>query len=139
MRVFVASDHAGKKIKDHVCFFLKKSNKSFEDLSPVNNFDDDYPDFAKKVAKSVIERKGKGVLVCGTGIGMSIAANKFKGIRAALCSSPKEAELSRMHNNANVLVLSGSLSKVVASKIISKFLSTRFGGGRHTRRIKKIE
>jgi RpiB/LacA/LacB family sugar-phosphate isomerase len=139
MKLFVASDHAGEKLKKKLLSALIKSNQDFEDLSPVNTFDDDYPVFAEKVAKKVVKSKNKGVLICGTGIGMSIAANKIKGVRGALCSDEKDAELARRHNDANILVLSSSTSTNNLLNIINKFKNTSFEKGRHLRRINKIK
>ncbi len=135
---FIGSDHAGARVKRWVSDFFCDKKIVFHDLSPSNKEGDDYPDVAHLVSRSVFEKKAFGVLVCGTGIGMSIAANKHKGIRAALCKSPREAELARKHNNANVLVLSGRSSKKDALLILKKFISSNFEGGRHLRRVNKI-
>lgn len=143
MKVFVASDHAGFKVKNHALNYLENlknkqvSDLKINDLSPNNKEGDDYPDFAKKVAKKV-QKEGFGILVCGTGIGMSIAANKYEGIRAARCISSDDAKLSREHNDANILVLSGKTNKLDVEKIITSFLKTKFDEGRHSRRINKI-
>ncbi|GIU68930.1 MAG: ribose 5-phosphate isomerase B [Candidatus Woesearchaeota archaeon] len=134
---FIASDHRGFKLKKHL-----KENFSLIDLGV---FDDkkkvDYPDYAKKLCNLVKKEKSRGILICGTGIGMSIAANRYKGIRAALCHDVKDAELARKHNDANVLVLSGDFTKKEdAQEIVKKFFNTPFSGEiRHKRRIKKID
>ena len=110
------------------------------DLGPTNNNSVDYPDYAKKVAKNVISKKSNiGILVCGSGTGMAISANKFKKIRAAVCYNIASTRLSRMHNNANILALGSRLTnKQNAIKLVNVFLSTKFEGGRHLRRVKKI-
>ena len=137
--IFIASDHAGYKLKKYIISkFSKKINIS--DLGPKNEDSVDYPDFAKKLTKKVAIKKGNiGILVCGSGMGMAIAANKTKNIRAALCYSVKNTKLSRLHNNANIITLGERLiSKSKAINLINVFLTTKFEGGRHLRRIKKI-
>lgn len=140
-KVFIASDHGGYDLKKAVVDWLKKEKITFEDLGPYNNdCSVDYPDFAEKVCSS-IQQQGDccGILICGSGLGVSMAANKMKGIRAALCSETLSAELSRLHNNANVLCLGGRLiGNEMAQNIILTFLNTPFDGGRHLRRINKI-
>ena len=113
---------------------------NFQDLGPNNNDRVDYPDFAHKVARKVkTNKKNVGILVCGSGMGMSIAANRHKNIRAAQCFNLKSTKLSRLHNDANVITLgSRLLSKKNALNCISVFLNTKFEGGRHTKRIRKI-
>ena len=139
-KIFISSDHAGFKLKEDIKMHLKKKRISFNDLGPKNDVKVDYPDYAHKVAKKVkIGKKNVGILVCGSGIGMNIAANKHKNIRAAQCFNLKSAKLSRLHNDANIITLGSRLmSKKNAFNYISVFLSTRFEGGRHSRRIKKI-
>lgn len=142
MKIFVASDHAGLKVKSYALSYLTKfDTNNFEviDLSPKNKEGDDYPDFAKKVSLEVQKNDALGVLVCGTGIGVSIVANKFKGIRAALCASPLDARLSRAHNDANILVLSGRTKKKDAENLVGAFFEAKFEKGRHSRRINKIK
>jgi len=137
--IFIASDHAGYKLKKYIISkFSKKINIS--DLGPKNEDSVDYPDFAKKLTKKVAIKKGNiGILVCGSGMGMAIAANKTKNIRAALCYSVKNTKLSRLHNNANIITLGERLiNKSKAISLINVFLTTKFEGGRHLRRIKKI-
>ena len=137
--IFIASDHAGYKLKKYIISkFSKKINIS--DLGPKNEDSVDYPDFAKKLTKKVAIKKGKiGILVCGSGMGMAIAANKTKNIRAALCYSVKNTKLSRLHNNANIITLGARLiNKSKAISLINVFLTTKFEGGRHLRRVKKI-
>jgi len=138
-KIFIASDHAGYRLKKNVIERFLKTIK-IVDLGPKSNISVDYPDFAKKLSKKVSSNKGSfGILICGSGTGMAIAANKSKNIRAALCYSVKNTKLSRLHNNANIITLGERLiNKKKAFNLIRVFLSTKFEGGRHLRRIKKI-
>ena len=138
-KIYIASDHAGYKLKKSIISKFSKKLKII-DLGPKSKKSVDYPVFAKKLSKKVASRKGSfGILICGSGMGMSIAANKRKNIRAALCYSVKNTKLSRLHNNANIITLGERLiSKNKALNLIKIFLSTKFEGGRHLRRIKKI-
>ena len=139
-KIFLASDHAGFKLKEVIKkFLIKKRNKVF-DLGTKNTNSVDYPDYAHLLSKKIKKNKNQfGILVCGSGIGMSMAANKHKYIRAALCHNTKSAKLSRLHNNANVMTIGSRLiKKNVALKCVSTFLKTNFDGGRHLRRVKKI-
>ena len=139
-KIFISSDHAGFKLKEIIKVYLSKKNLTFQDLGPNNDERVDYPDFAHKVAKKVITNKNNvGILVCGTGMGMNIAANKHKNIRAAQCFNLKSTKLSRLHNDANIITLgSRLLSKKNALNFIGVFLNTKFEGGRHIKRIRKI-
>ena len=139
-KIFISSDHAGFQLKEYIKSFLKKRKYSFIDLGPDNDNRVDYPDYAHLVAKKVeINKNYRGILVCGSGTGMNITANKHKNIRAALCYNVKSTKLSRLHNDANIITLgSRLLSKKNALNCISIFLKTKFEGGRHTKRIKKI-
>ena len=139
-KIFISSDHAGFKLKEVIKVYLSKKNLLFQDLGPNNDERVDYPDFAHKVAKKVITNKNNvGILVCGTGMGMNIAANKHKNIRAAQCFNLKSTKLSRLHNDANIITLgSRLLSKKNALNFIGVFLNTKFEGGRHIKRIRKI-
>ena len=139
-RVFLASDHAGFLLKQVIGKFLKKKGIKILDLGPKNKNSVDYPYFAHLLAKKMSKkRKDMGILVCGTGEGMIMAANKHKNIRAALCYNIRSTKLSRMHNNANVMAIGSRLTKKsVDLKCVSIFLRTNFEGGRHLRRIKKI-
>ena len=139
-KIFLSSDHAGFYLKEDIKKFLLKKKIKFEDLGPNNINRVDYPDFAHKVAKKVkINKKHVGILVCGSGMGMNIAANRHKNIRAAQCFNSKSSKLSRLHNDANIITLgSRLLSKKNALKCVSIFLKTKFEGGRHIKRIKKI-
>jgi len=139
-KVVLASDHAGFKLKEEIKKFLIKKGKKVLDLGTQNTNAVDYPDYAHLLSKKM--KKGEnqfGILICGSGIGMSIAANKHKNIRAALCYNSKSTKLSRLHNNANVMTIGSRLiKKKVALKCVSAFLKTDFDGGRHIRRVKKI-
>ena len=139
-KVCIASDHAGYKLKDHIKEFLINNNISIIDLGPMNNRSVDYPDYAKKVSFRVkSKRSDVGILVCGSGTGMAISANKTKKIRAAVCYNLRSTRLSRQHNNANIIAIGSRLTKKnVALKLVSTFLETKFEGGRHLRRVKKI-
>ena len=140
-RIALASDHAGFALKKLIEEELKE--KGYETLDLGTNSEDpvDYPDYANLMAETLKEGKVKmGVLICGSGIGMSMVANRHKGIRAALCHSSKGAELARLHIDANVLVLAGRLiKKKEAVNCLGKFLSTQFEGGRHLRRVEKMD
>ena len=139
-KIFISSDHAGYKLKEDIKLFLKKKKYTFVDLGPNNDSRVDYPDYAHLVAKKVKKNKiNRGILVCGSGMGMNITANRHKNIRAAQCYNEKSTKLSRLHNDANIITLgSRLLSKKNALNCISIFLKTKFEGGRHLRRIKKI-
>jgi len=137
-KIFIASDHAGYNLKENIKKELVKKNKKIMDLGPKNSNSVDYPDYAHLLSKR-IGKNNIGILICGSGIGMSIVANRHKNVRAALCHSSKSTILSRKHNNANVITLGARLTtKNVALKYIDKFIKTDFEGGRHSRRVKKI-
>ena len=139
-KICISSDHAGFKLKELVKDFLINKNISIIDLGPANEVSVDYPDFAKKVSNRVKSKKSEvGILICGSGTGMAISANKIKKIRAAVCYNIKSTRLSRQHNNANIIAIGSKLNKKkVALKLISVFLQTKFEGGRHQKRVKKI-
>ena len=139
-KIFISSDHAGYKLKEEIKKHLKRKKLYFEDMGPNNNQKVDYPDYAHKVARKLkINKKNFGILICGSGTGMNIAANKHKNIRAAQCFSAKSTKLSRLHNDANIITLGSRLiSKKNAFKFVKIFLNTKFDGGRHLKRIKKI-
>ena len=139
-RVLLASDHAGFKLKNKIKLFLIKKGNTVLDLGTKNTNSVDYPDYAHLLSKKMSNDKNQfGILVCGSGTGMSMAANKHKNIRAALCYDTKSTKLSRLHNNANVMTIGAKLTKKnVALKCVSTFLKTDFDGGRHSRRVKKI-
>jgi len=138
--VILASDHAGFKLKEKIKKFLIKKREKVFDLGTKNTNSVDYPDYAHLLSKKMKRNKNQlGILVCGSGTGMSMAANKHKNIRAALCYNIKSAKLSRSHNNANVMTIGSRLiKKKVALQCVNAFLKTDFDGGRHTRRVKKI-
>ena len=139
-KVVLASDHAGFKLKEEIKNFLIKKRKEILDLGTNNTDSVDYPDFAHRLSNKMKKNsKQIGILVCGSGIGMDMAANRHKNIRAALCYSIKSTKLSRQHNNANVMTIGARLTKKnVALKCVDAFIQTNFEGGRHLRRIKKI-
>ncbi|AKI96490.1 ribose 5-phosphate isomerase B [Kosmotoga pacifica] len=141
MKIAIASDHAGYRLKENLIPYLRELGHQVEDLGTYSEDSVDYPDFAARVARKVMSGTcDRGLLICGTGIGMSIAANKYKGVRAALCLFPEMAELARKHNDANVLVLAGRLTGFeLAHWIVKTFFETEFEGGRHGRRVEKIE
>ena len=136
----IASDHAGVDLKDKIINFLKKQNIVAVDLGSNKDERVDYPDYAHTMVEKMIEGSvERGVLICSTGIGMSIAANRSSDIRAALCSTEFMAERARLHNDANILVLGAKIvSQDTALKMVEKFLNTEFEGGRHARRLAKI-
>ena len=139
-KVLLASDHAGFKLKDKIKRFLIKKGNTVLDLGTKNRNSVDYPDYAHLLSKKMKNNKSQfGILICGTGIGMDMAANKHKNIRAALCYNTKSTKLSRQHNNANVMTIGARLIKEkTALMCVSTFLKTEFVGGRHIKRIKKI-
>jgi ribose 5-phosphate isomerase B len=143
MKLAIGSDHAGYQLKSQLAAWLKTSaggRHQVRDVGTSSEASCDYPDFARPVARAVAKKRvSRGILLCGTGIGMAIAANKFRGVRAAVVWSPAVAGLAAEHNGANVICLPARfLSLATAKKIIHVFLSTPFGGGRHLRRLKKI-
>jgi ribose 5-phosphate isomerase B len=140
MRIALGCDHRGLTLKQAIMIFLKQLGYEYHDFGCFGTESVDYPDFALPVAKSVVSGEyGFGILICATGIGMSIAANKVKGIRAALCCSPTDAQRSREHNNANVLCLGGDKVEInCALDIVRNFLLSNFESGRHLRRLEKV-
>jgi ribose 5-phosphate isomerase B len=137
MKVVLGSDHGGYETKLVAIEYLKENNIDFVDLGCYSKDSVDYSEYGIKVAEMVRDNEGYiGIVVCTTGIGISIAANKVKGIRAALCFNEKVAMMTRLHNNSNVLALPGAyLDKEETKKIVHNFLTTEFEGGRHTRRV----
>ena len=139
-KLYIASDHAGFTLKEYLKKKLSKKIK-FDDQGPHSDeMSVNYPDFAHKLCKKVSKNSlNMGILICGSGMGMAMAANRHKKIRAALCYSVKNTKLSRLHNNANVITLGARLiNKNIAIKCINTFLKTKFEGGRHLKRVKKI-
>ncbi|MBN1521696.1 MAG: ribose 5-phosphate isomerase B [Candidatus Aureabacteria bacterium] len=140
MKIALASDHGGYELKEFVREKLEEWNYKIEDFGCFGTESVDYPDYGLKAAKAVSEKKAeKGILICTTGIGMSMTANKVRGIRAALCYTPWGAKMSRNHNDANVLVLGAAfLGKKITEEILKVWLNEKFEGGRHEKRVKKI-
>ncbi len=140
MRIALACDHGGYKLKEVIKSYLEELGIEYVDYGTYSEESVDYPDFAYKAAKGIVKGEAdRGIFICGTGIGISIAANKVRGIRAALCYNVYAAEMSRRHNNANVLCLGGRvLGEELAKRIVKAWLETPFDGGRHERRINKI-
>ncbi len=136
----IASDHGGFELKKLLAGYLRELNIEVADLGPDSTESVDYPDYANKMGKWITENpQGKGILICGSGIGMSIAANRFKNIRAALCHDGLSAKLSRNHNDANVLCLGARLIGVETAKdCVKQFINSEFEGGRHVGRVKKL-
>ena len=140
MTYYIASDHAGVDFKTFVKELFEKKGHEVVDLGPQTKDRVDYPDFAAKVCSEVIKNEGtKGILICGSGIGMSMAANKFDGIRAALCHNEYSAQMAREHNDANVLCLGERVSgEGIVEAIVNAWLNASFEGGRHEGRVEKI-
>ena len=138
--IIIGSDHGGFRLKQDIVEHLKVSGYEVDDAGCYNSESCDYPDIAKKVVEKVLKTNGRGILVCGTGIGMSITANRYKGIRASHCTDTFSARMTRMHNNSNILCLGERITgKGLALDIVDIWLKTEFEGGRHQRRIDLIE
>ena len=139
-KICIASDHAGYDLKEKIKDYLIHKGIPIIDLGPRSSISVDYPDYAKKLAKRLLLKKSdSGILICGSGTGMAITANKFKGIRAAQCYSKKSTILSRQHNNANVICVGSRMIKnKEAFSLINYFFKTKFEGGRHQKRVNKI-
>lgn len=139
--IAVSSDHRGIELKKNVIAWIKENGSQAVDFGPNSEESVDYPDYALKTAQAVAQGKAeRGIVICYSGIGVSVTANKIKGIRAALCQTVEQAELSRKHTDANVLALpAGFVKKDLAKKIVEAWLQTKFEGGRHERRILKIK
>jgi ribose 5-phosphate isomerase B len=140
MKIAIGSDHRGFDVKGRIVTLLERLGHEVSDVGPVGSESVDYPDFAFEVARAVSAgRVDRGILICGTGIGMCIAANKVAGVRAAPCHDSITAEMSRRHNNANVLCLSADLlGGELLDRMVRIWLETEFEGGRHARRVEKI-
>jgi ribose 5-phosphate isomerase B len=139
VRIAVGCDHRGRDLKQLVIKLLTEAKHDYQDFGTNSDEPVDYPDIAKEVGETVAAGQYEyGILICGTGIGMSMAANKVRGIRAALCCNTFAARRARQHNNANILCLSGEESTELAPEIVNTFLNTGFEGGRHQRRVDKI-
>lgn len=140
MKIALGADHAGVEAKRRLADLLRREGHEVADLGTQGEDSVDYPDFAQAVARAVAGGSApRGILVCGTGIGMSIAANKVPGVRAAKCNDPLEARLARAHNDANVLCLGARVTDLsVMEEMVREFLATPFEGGRHARRVAKM-
>nr|ADI21487.1 ribose 5-phosphate isomerase RpiB [uncultured myxobacterium HF0070_11L13] len=141
MKIAIASDHAGWSIKKQVGDFAESLGHVIIDHGPDNSDRVDYPDFAQSVSQSVVSGQAdRGILICGSGIGMSIAANRYKGVRAVIAISALQAKMARQHNDANVLCVGARFSGMsVIEAMISEFLESDFEGGRHEGRVAKID
>lgn len=140
MKIAIGCDHGGITLKDSIVNYLEERGVQIEDFGTFGTESVDYPDFAYKVARSVADGKAdKGILMCGTGIGISIAANKVNGIRCALCHNTETARLTALHNDSNILAMGGRvIDSDTAVNIVKTWLDTPFEGGRHVNRINKI-
>lgn len=137
--IYIGCDHGGFRLKGVLMDYLKSKEIEFEDCGTFSEDSVDYPDIAKTVCDNVVKNNALGILVCGTGVGMSIAANKIEGIRAVVTSDCFSARMSRVHNNANILCLGQRvLGDSLAQLILEEFLGAEFEGGRHERRVNKI-
>lgn len=141
MKFYIATDHAGLDLKNYTVELLTKKGFEVVDLGPFNKERVDYPDYAKKVAKNILnDIDSQGILICGSGIGMSMTANRFRGIRAALCHDAYTAQVAREHNDANILCFGERIiGQGVTESILDAWLTSNFKGGRHLNRVKKIE
>ena len=139
--IAIGSDHAGFEFKERICKLLDEMSEKYIDFGTLIKESCDYPDYAKLVAESILKKESdKGILICGTGIGMSITANRYKGIRAAVCTSEDIAKISRTHNNSNVLALGERITPwIEVEKIVKTWLKTGFDDGRHSLRVNKID
>lgn len=141
MKIAIASDHGGFEMKNALVDYFSAQGQPIEDLGTNDSSSVDYPDYAAKMAKHILENKAElGILICGTGVGISIAANRYKGIRAALVYNEEVASLVRRHNNANILVFGGRTMKIEdVIKYCEIFLNSEFEGGRHQNRLNKLD
>lgn len=141
MKIAIGSDHAGYPLKEHIKLYLESKGYELVDKGTVDLQSVDYPDFGKAVGEAVSSKEVEfGVAICGSGIGISIAANRVHGVRCALVSEPLSAELSRQHNNANVVAMGARLiGNDMAERIVDVFLNTEFEGGRHSIRVEKLD
>lgn len=138
--IVIASDHAGYDLKETIKKYLLKNNLQVKDLGCASLESVNYPDYAHRVAKEVLSNHSRGILICGSGIGMSITANRHQGIRAALCSSVEVAKLSREHNDSNILVMGARfVNTELAQAMVDTWLKTEFEGGRHQIRVQSID
>lgn len=140
MKIAIGSDHVGVELKQEIIEFIQSLGHEIEDLGPFSNERIDYPAYGKLVAEKVSEEKyDYGILICGTGVGISISANKVKGIRAVVCSEPYSAQMSKRHNNTNILAFGARVvGSEMAKMIVKEWLDASFDGDRHTKRIQMI-
>jgi len=140
-KIAIASDHGGFDLKENIIAFLLKKGLEIDNLGAHSTDSVDYPDYGIKLAQAIIDKKFvRGILICGTGIGMSIVVNRFPGIRGALCSDVYTARMCREHNDSNILIMGGRVIEVgLAIEILETWLKTEFEGGRHQRRLDKIK
>ena len=138
--IAIGSDHGGYALKQEIMAYLKEKGVAFEDFGCYSEESCDYPDIAHALCEKILDHScEKGILICGTGIGISMAANKIKGIRAALCNDYFSAKYTRLHNDANVICLGGrTIGPGSACELVEVFLNTEFEGGRHQRRVDKV-
>lgn len=140
MKIVIGSDHAGFEMKRAICSSLQDQGYEVVDCGTYSTASVDYPDIAEQVTAAVLEQKIPGILICGTGIGISIAANKVPGIRAALCTNEYTARLARQHNDANILAVGSRVTAAsYAIEIVSTFIKTDYEAGRHSKRVEKIK
>ena len=139
-KIAIASDHGGFELKESVIYSMREKGLEIDDLGPSSDVSVDYPDYGIKLAQAIVEQKvERGIVICGTGVGMSIVVNRFPGIRGTLCSDAYTAKMCREHNDSNILIMGGRvINKDLALKIVMIWLKTEFEGGRHQRRIDKI-
>ena len=139
-KIAIASDHGGFDLKKNVISSLQNKGLEIQDLGPSNTDSVDYPDYGIKIAHAILEQRVKrGIVICGTGVGMSIVVNRFPGIRGTLCSDVYTAKMCREHNDSNILIMGGRvIGKDLALEIVEIWLKTNFEGGRHQRRLDKI-
>ena len=138
--IAIGSDHAGFALKEQLKSYLEASGLAFRDYGTDSEASTDYPDWGARVARAISSgEQQRGILICGAGIGMSIVANKFHGVRAALCTSEYMAEICRRHNDANIIVFGGrTTTEMLAQRMLKLWLETPFDGGRHSRRVQKV-
>ncbi|AKX33709.1 ribose-5-phosphate isomerase B [Spiroplasma litorale] len=140
MKVIIGNDHTAVELKNKIVEYLKKKNIEVKNIGTDSSEAVGYPDFGAKVAREVVQSNSVGIVICGSGIGISIAANKVKKARAALCRDEKDAEMARKHNNANILALGARiLATEKAISILDTFLNTSFEGERHQKRVEKLD
>lgn len=140
MKIAIGSDHVGMELKPEICTYLKELGHQMQDYGPFSSERTDYPIYGKKVAEAIVKNEAEcGILICGTGVGISIAANKVKGIRAVVCSEPYTARLSKQHNNTNILAFGARVvGNDLAKMIVKEWLDATYEGGRHAKRVEML-